>query len=152
LQYLEYYGMKRIFITLLTFLICANLFGQNSEEISLLDKTGEAKAYITDDLTIYLWDGVPVAYLDNSNNTTHLYEFNGHHLGWFTNGILYNNEGDIVGTQKSMTTMMTSLSGGKGIKRMLPYKHLKQTTPIKPILSSNWSSTELATFLSAGKD
>ncbi len=50
-----------------------------AREITLFDSKGEAIAYIdtSDELTIYLWDGDPVAYLYDD----HVYGFNGKHLG-----------------------------------------------------------------------
>jgi len=52
-----------------------------AEEISLYDYKGDAVAYIdTDnDMTIYLWEGKPVAYLKANKS---IYGFNGKHLGW----------------------------------------------------------------------
>jgi hypothetical protein len=145
---------KNIFVALLTLLISATSFGQfGSKEISLFDKEGEAKAYIAGDLTIYLWDGTPVAYLNNSNDTWHVYGFNGNHLGWYINGIIYNNEGDTVGAQQDAINMITSIEIGKGIKSMTPFKSIKEMAPImRPILSRSWSRTPLIIFLRAGED
>ena len=92
--------MNKLFITwLLLFYI--NSFAQtNNDEISIFDKSGNAQAYISKDLTIYLWSGEPVAYLNNSNDLWHVYGFNGKHLGWYINGIIYDNDGNAVGAQK----------------------------------------------------
>lgn len=51
-----------------------------AREITLFDREGAAIAYIdtNDELTIFLWDGTPVAYLEKST----IYGFNGKHLGW----------------------------------------------------------------------
>ena len=63
---------------------------------SLFDKNGEAVAYITDDYhrTIYLWDGQQVAYLYNDRL---VYGINGRHLGWFIDGVIYDNGGERIG-------------------------------------------------------
>ncbi|MBW1802732.1 MAG: hypothetical protein JRJ85_18600, partial [Deltaproteobacteria bacterium] len=60
---------------------------------SLFDKMGNAVAYLADDYhnTIYLWDGSPVAYLYEE---VHIHGFNGRHLGWFMDDILYNDKGE----------------------------------------------------------
>ena len=144
---------QKLFLALLTFVISVTSFGQyGSKEISLFDKEGDAKAYIADDLTIYLWDGDPVAYLSNSNNTWHVYGFNGNHLGWYINGIIYDNDGYAVGAQKDATNMITSIEGIKGIKSIKPIKSIKEIVPIKPILSRSWGRTPLVIFLRAGED
>jgi hypothetical protein len=52
----------------------------NDDEVTLFDQRGEATAYIAlnDELTIYLWNGKPVAYLDReSGDDFHVYGFNG---------------------------------------------------------------------------
>jgi hypothetical protein len=144
---------KNLLFALLTCLISfASLAQYGSKEISLFDKEGEAKAYIADDLTVYLWDGDPVAYLSNSNDKRHVYGFNGNHLGWYVKGIIYDNDGDAVAAQKDATNMITSIEGIKGIKSIKPIKSIKEIAPIQPILSRSWSRTPLVLFLRAGED
>jgi hypothetical protein len=47
-----------------------------------------------DDMTIYLWAGKPVAYLDLvGSGEFDVYGFNGQHLGWFANGAIRNHFG-----------------------------------------------------------
>ena len=122
----------------------------NSEEISLYDKNGDAKAYIASDLTVYLWDGDPVAYLHRDNNDWHLYGFNGEHLGWYINGLIYDNEGYAIGAQKDAVRMITSIEGIKGIKGLKPIKSIKSISPIKPILSNSWSRVPFSVILNSG--
>ena len=145
--------IKKLFLTLLISVLVSVSFGQyGNKEISLFDKEGEAKAYIADDLTIYLWDGTPVAYLSNSNSTWHIYGFNGNHLGWYINGILYDKDGYAVGAQKDATSMITSIEGIKGIKSIKPIKSIKEIAPIQPIISRSWGRTPLILFLRAGEN
>jgi hypothetical protein len=65
------------------------------EEIALLNRLGVGVAYVdtSDDATIYLWSGVPTAYLEGDS----IYGFNGRHLGWFEEGIVRGNRGKRVG-------------------------------------------------------
>lgn len=65
-------------------------------DTTLFNKNGEAAAYITSDYnqTIYIWEGIPVAYIYNEE---HVYGVNGRHLGWFINGLIYNHRGERVG-------------------------------------------------------
>lgn len=143
-------------ILLLTFI--SSLFLMTSfkyygdDEISLFDKNGDAKAYIADDLTIYLWDGDPVAYLSNNNNVWHVYGFNGSHLGWYIDGIIYDHNGNAVGAQKDAVNMMTSMEGIKSMKSMKPMKSIKEMAPMKPMLSMSWSRIPLVIFLRVGEN
>lgn len=69
-------------LTLVALLMC---FGGTAaaQETTLFDSRGRAAAYIAEDLTIYMWSGKPVAYLDrDSGGGFHVYGFNGKHLGW----------------------------------------------------------------------
>ncbi|WP_345953844.1 4-fold beta flower protein [Mucilaginibacter sp. PAMB04168] len=143
----------KLFVAMLTVLISASSFGLwGRNETALFDKEGEAKAFISEDSTIYLWDGAPVAYLSDAYNAWHIYGFNGDHLGWYANGIIYNNDGDIVGAQKGAANLITLSEIGKGMKSMKPFPSLKKIAPGKPIFSSSWSKTPLEGFLKAGKD
>jgi hypothetical protein len=137
-------------ISSLLFLSSFRFYG--NDEISLFDKNGNAKAYIADDLTIYLWDGDPVAYLYKSKNDWHVYGFNGDHLGWYIDGLIYDNNGYAVGAQKDATSMITSIEGTKGIKDIKSIKSIKDIEPIKPIISNSWGRTPLVTFLRAGEN
>jgi hypothetical protein len=65
-------------------------------EKALFNKNGDAVAYLSDDYnsTIYLWHGQQVAYLFNERM---IYGINGKHLGWFIDGIIFNNSGERIG-------------------------------------------------------
>lgn len=131
-------------------LLCS--IGLSAQEISLFNSDGDAVAYIADDMTIYLWGGDPVAYLNRSSGTWHVYGFNGSHLGWYEDGIIYNHRGDAVGAQENATSMITSIEGIKSIKSIKPIKSVKEMAPMKPMFSSSWSRTPLVIFLRAGED
>jgi hypothetical protein len=135
--------MKRnlLILTLLfSTLLLSSFKHYGEDEISIFDKNGDAKAYIADDLTIYLWDGNPVAYLYKSGSDWHVYGFNGVHLGWYVDGIIYDNNGYTVGAQKDAIIMVTSIEPIKGIKSIKPIKSIKDIAPIKPVLSRSWAS------------
>jgi len=85
-----------------------------AREISIYDSEGEAVAYIdtSEDFTIYLWKGKPVAYLDGSS----VYGFNGKHLGWFKDGIIWDHKGYGVGFVKGAVNKLTKLEKLKGLK------------------------------------
>lgn len=121
-----------------------------AKEISLFDRDGDAVAYVdTDsDATIYLWGGKPVAYLDGAN----VYGFNGKHLGWFDEGIVWDHKGDGVGFVKGAVNKLTNLEGLKGLKELKPLKSLKDLPPLKPLTSAKFSRVPLELFLLQGAD
>jgi len=146
--------MKKILqlLTIPLFLISFNVFGQ--EEISLYNSQGKPIAYITTDdgLTIFMWGGKPVAYLSKNRDDFHIYGFNGSHLGWFEDGIIYDHEGDAVGFIKGAVNIYTEYEPYKSYKEYKPYKAYKEYAPYKPYLSSSFSSTPLSIFLLGGID
>ena len=118
-------------------------------EISLYDSEGNAVAYIAtdDDLTIYLWGGKPVAYLDGEN----VYGFNGKHLGWFLKGVIIDHRGDAACVVKKRHPSYTKYEGYKGYKNYKPYKSYKEYAPYKPYASNRFSAVECSLFLALGK-
>lgn len=139
--------------TLLVLLFALGLaFAQSAaaREISLYNSEGEAVAYIdTDsDATIYLWGGKPVAYLDGKN----IFGYNGSHLGWLEEGILWDHDGYAVGFIKGAVNKLTALEGMKGLKELKPLKSLKDLVPLKPLKSSSWSRIPLEIFLLSGAE
>lgn len=112
-----------------------------AQEISLFNSSGEAAAYVAvdDDLTIYLWEGKPVAYLVPINDTEfNVFSFDGIHLGWFVSGLLRDHDGNAACALKGAISM-TNLEGLKGLKELKPLKGLKELTPLRPLFSSTWS-------------
>ena len=139
-----------LIIFLLVGAICTPVAAQDSE-ITLRNSAGDCTAYIADDddSTIYLWSGEPVAYLSGDN----IYGFNGKHLGWFTKGLIYNHDGEIVGATKSRLRVLPQVSPIKSIKEIKPIKSIREIRPLRPIFGLSWSEDEtLRSFLSAGAD
>lgn len=122
----------------------------SAREITLFDRDGQAVAYIDSDsdATIYLWGGKPVAYLAGG----HVYGFNGSHLGWFEEGIIWDHNGNGVGFVRGAVNKLTALEGLKGLKELCPLKALKELAPLKPLKSNKWSPVPLELFLLAGAD
>lgn len=73
---------------------------------TLFDKNGEAVALLSEDhnRTIFLWDGRPAAYLYEDR---HVYGFNGRHLGWFVQGVLFDHDGRRAGFTKKTCPVNT---------------------------------------------
>jgi len=132
---------------LFTFFLFSNLI---AKEISFYDSKGAAVAYIDtdDELTIYLWQGKPVAYLVGDS----IYGFNGKHLGWLEDGIIRDHSGNAVGFTKGSVNMFTQFESFKGFKAFKPFKAFKEFAPLKPFYSNSWSKTDLSLFLSQGRN
>jgi hypothetical protein len=120
-----------------------------AEEISLFDSKGQAVAYIdtSEDLTIYLWKGQPVAYLDGSS----VYGFNGKHLGWFKDGIIWDHKGCGVGFVEGAVNKLAKLEKLKGLQQLTPLKSLQELEPLEPMHKDKWSPIPLEIFLSMGR-
>ncbi|MBK9630335.1 MAG: hypothetical protein IPO62_04595 [Saprospiraceae bacterium] len=126
------------------------VFGQ--EEISLYNSKGKAIAYIATEsgLIIYMWNGKPVAYLTKSGDDFNIYGFNGNHLGWYKDGIIYDHKGDAVGFIKGAINVYTEYEPYKSFKEFKPYAAYKEYAPYKPYFSKSFSSTPLSIFLLGG--
>lgn len=121
---------------------------QQESEVTLFDKKAEPMAYINyvdDDLTIYMWDGTPVAYLEDDGL---IYHFNGQFLGWYTNGIIYNKDGYAVAAKKGVVRgdikMNETLaeSAVKGVKHVKPVPYVQSLVPETPLFKDEWSVTD----------
>ncbi len=120
------------------------------EEITLFDHDGNPVAYIVpdDENTIYLWSGEPVAYLDGED----VYGFNGRHLGWFEEGIIWDHEGNRVGFIEGTLPVFAKLEPFKAFKQFKPFKAFKEFAPFKPFKSTRVSKSPLSVFLSWGEN
>jgi hypothetical protein len=118
-------------------------------EISLFDSLGKPVAYIATDEenTIYSWDGVPTAYVDGED----VYGFNGRHLGWFEEGIVWNHNGAQVGFLNHTLPVFAQFEPFKAFKQFKPFKAFKEFAPFKPFQQQRASQTPLAIYLASGR-
>lgn len=115
--------------------------------MTLFNNNGNAVAYFDDDNeTIFLWDGTPVAYLDNEN----IYGFNGKHLGWFEDGIIWNHNGEKGGFNKESLPVFAKFEPFKEFKKFKPFKSFKEFAPFKPFKSNTISKMDFSEFLKLG--
>lgn len=137
-------------IILVAFYSAQLAYAQN-QEVSLFDSQGKPVAYIAidDELTIYLWDGSPVAYVQPENQYTHIYGFNGKHLGWFTKSTIINEEGHVACATKEALSI-TKLEPLKSLKSLKPLKSLPRLAPLKPLSTSRFGSLPCNFHLSMG--
>jgi mRNA-degrading endonuclease RelE of RelBE toxin-antitoxin system len=119
-------------------------------ETTVFGRNGEPAAYVAhdDENTIYTFGGQPCAYIDESKN---VYGFNGRHLGWFEDGIIWNHTGRKVGFIKTSCPVFTSFEPFKGFKKFKPLKGLKHLAPLKPLKSMANSEEGLLSFLKQGR-
>jgi hypothetical protein len=125
-------------------------FGSESD-LSLFNPAGKATAYIAEDLTIYLWSGEPVAYLnEDSDKGFHVYGFNGKHLGWFVGGAVYDHNGKAVGAVAEVFRTPVDSVPFKDFRDFKPFKDFKEYPPIRPKLKNLWSNIPFKRFLERG--
>jgi hypothetical protein len=117
-------------------------------EQTLFNENGEPVAYISNDQlrTIYLWDGHPVAYLYDY----HVYGFNGRHLGWFINGVVYDSDGSRVGFTATTAPIAVYSEPAKAKRYPLDKIESKSEAPSLPELGFTHSDEGLAEFLKRG--
>ena len=140
--------MKHI-LTIATILLIICSVQALAEEITLYNSEGTAIAYIDtdDEMTIYLWKGQPVAYLEKGS----VWGFNGEHLGWFSRGIIRDRKGYVVGCIKdAVSSLYYRWEPLKGLKKLKPFKSFQKMEPLKPLDKDRWSITPLSLFLAAG--
>lgn len=118
-------------------------------ENTLFDPNGTPVAYISwdHDSTVYLFSGDPVAYLYDD----HVYGFNGRHLGWFEQGIVWDSEGKRVGFTRRALTAYAGYEPYKSYKKYRPYKAYRQYAPYKPYKQNSASNVPLEHFLRKGR-
>ncbi len=145
--------MVRIVVFISAFVLAANC-NLAAEEITLFNKNGEPIAYIDADdegLTIYLWNGTAVAYLETNKNVGFdIYGYNGRHLGWYENGIVIDHDGYAVGFIEGATSVFTKLEPVKPYKKFKPFRDFKEFAPFKPFYQNRFSNQPLSLFLLEG--
>lgn len=125
-----------------------------ADEVSLFDGQGKATAYIavSDGLTIYLWSGEPVAYLDpDSQGGYNVYGFNGNHLGWFLNDVIWDHSGNASCADKA-AMQTTELEPLKSLKQLKPLKAIEEIAPVRPVLTNSFGNTPCAFLLGSGAE
>ena len=118
-------------------------------EKSLFNAGGEPVAYISKDArkVIFLWDGRPVSYLYGY----HVYGFNGQHLGWFLNGVIYDRDGKRAGFTASTSPLPTAQEPPKAKRYATPKREPRQEAPPLPDLGFNYSGEDFEAFLKKGQ-
>jgi 4-fold beta flower protein len=118
-------------------------------DTTIYDKNGEPVAYVADDYsgTIYLWEGEPVAYVYEE---VHVYGFNGRHLGWFRNDVLYSPDGTRVGFTSSTCPISISKSPLKSKRGRAGEIRPRWKAPAPPKFTLRLSDQDLGELLKQG--
>lgn len=119
-------------------------------ETSLYNEKGDPVAYISDDYnkTIYLTDGSPVAYLYNRD---HVYGFNGRHLGYWIEEILYNHYGERIGFASSTCPVPIGRKPAKTKEQSTDEVRPRWTAPPLPKLTFSLAGSDLKDLLLKGQ-
>jgi hypothetical protein len=117
---------------------------QTEPPVDLFDSQRKAVAYLEpgDDSTIYLWSGEPVAYLVDES----IYSFNGRHLGWYTNGVVIDHDGNVVASPAIAFRKPVTPAPARGPKEAAPSKARRESQPHTPSLGSAWSEVAAHEF------
>jgi len=94
------------FLLALTFLWGVGHFAKAQSDISIFDQKGIPQAYISNDLVIYTWDGDAAAYVHQKGGIWYVYAFSGKHLGFYRNGQVLNDKGQLLGAAKGKSTII----------------------------------------------
>lgn len=124
-------------------------------DVSLFNSGGEAVAYIDKDdgMTIYLWGGQPVAYLDGDGSGEYnVYGFNGQHLGWYSNGAIWDHTGYAACAVRQRLMTVPRIEAIKGIQQIQPIKAIEQIAPIEPVLMNGFGNLSCESLLASGAD
>lgn len=118
------------------------------DQFSFFDSQGRAAVYLdmSDGFTFFLWSGEPVAYLDADS----IYGFNGKHLGWYSRGSIYDEDGNVVAGPAAAFQTPPEPPPARGFKSFKPLKGLKELKPLKPLFGRSWSPVTARIFFALG--
>lgn len=127
----------------------------DENEMSLFSNKGTPAAYVAVDegMTVYLWSGKPIAYLERDIGTTrfHVYGFNGKHLGWFDQGVIWDKHGDgSCAVKERLQT--TQVEPFKALKQSRPLKAIKEIAPVRPDFSNQFGQVDCGLLLAKGEE
>lgn len=117
------------------------------EEVTLYGATGGAVAYIDSDReSIYLWTGEAVCYLSGEN----VYGWNGSHLGWWRDGVIYDRSGYRVGFIRQRCPVAPYAAPAKNAKYARYVRAVRSAPFARPAFSMGTSTVPLRDFLRNG--
>lgn len=136
-----------IFIFPLLILFSGNIY---ADAVVLYDATGQFAGYLDPTYdSIYLSSGEPVAYINK--DTGAIYGYNGKFLGWYSDGVVRDASGFIIGFSESSapkTVVIRKPSDVRFVSRPLPARAPLQTTVVveRPVFSNQLSPTPFSSI------
>lgn len=117
-------------------------------ETTLYDAAGRPVAYVAEDGegTVYLWSGEPVAYIEQSI----VRGWNGQHLGFFVDGVLYDTPGRRIGAVLDRCPCPTRAEPVKFAKHPKRVKYAPHAPKSFPSWSMVYAEESLSDFLARG--
>jgi len=119
-------------------------------DTTLYSQDGTAVAYLADENvpTFYLWHGEAVAYLQGET----VYGWNGRHLGWWVQRILYDAIGRQVGFTASTCPAVPRGVPEKRGKAPKPFRYPPRSPYARPEFSMRRSPKTLRTLVEDGRE
>ena len=107
-----------------------------------------ARLDVLDDATFFLWSGEPVAYVVEDS----IVGFNGKHLGWLRNGLVYDRAGDIVAAPATAFREPVLEPAVRTSAAQKPAKKPAEQPPARPAFGGSWSTVPARTFFLSGRN
>ena len=110
--------------------------------ITFYNRYGKPIAYLSerDKETIYMFNGKPVAWIDNDC----IYSFKGKHLGWYEHGWIYDQQGYCVfftdEAKGGPVKPIKQIKPIRNISSIRPIKGIKEIKPIKQVKKLSWAN------------
>lgn len=109
------------------------------------DSKGKYYAYCEDEVTLFTFDGTPIAYFENDS----IFNFEGKHIAFYEKGMIWDHSGKVMlFTEEAKfgdgpLKPKISLRPLKRLKSKLPMKKKRVLMPPKSLKSRKWSLTPL---------
>jgi hypothetical protein len=118
--------------------------------MNLFDRHGNAVAYIDENQhnAIFLWGGSHVGVLVEDQ---HIFGTNGKHLGWFVNGVVYDETGHRIGFTESTCPIPVSKITPRWKQCPREEAMPNEKIPPTPHLTTHFSRQDFLDFLVAGE-
>jgi hypothetical protein len=115
----------------------------NAQEVVLYDASGQFVGYLDPTYdSIYLSSGEPVAYINKTTGA--IYGYDGKFLGWYSDGVVRDASGFIIGFSEPnapKTVVLSKPSDIRFVRKPLPTPVQTQVVVERPIFSNELSPT-----------
>ena len=114
----------------------------------LFDGKGQPVAYIEVDgeRIVYLWSGHAVAYFFGDR----IFGWNGNHIGWYAEGVLYDTHGQRVGSIGDKCPRALQATRVKSAKHARSAKFARKPEYERPAYRNHYSEQDFGEFLMEG--